>query len=548
MPSTNQKPRLPHANEQISDALMKSYPKPRRLVYLILYFQIDISMANQFPLPTPLPPQEPLPPAPPPAPSTEAPLPPPEENPAVPPAYQPPQPVTAPPVKSSPFRFLVPAVIGLLIIGGLIFGISRLFGAFAPKTTKTGETKVTTINYWGLWESPDIMKPVIEAFQADNPNIKVNYQLQSYQDYQDRLQTAMAGGSSPDVARIHSTWLPIFITNLLPAPANTVSASEIQTNFYPVVGNTLIVSNQVFGVPMNLDGLVLFVNNDHLRQAGVTAPATWEDISGPNGVAQKLTLRDQVTGKITRAGIALGTTTNVRFWPDIVTLMLIQGGANLLNFTPADITGVLGPYTSFAAQGKYWDETMPDSVVAFANGKVSIIFAPLWVIPEIQAINPSLSWQVVPVPQLPDVSPINWVSMWTEVVPKNAPHPTEAWKFVSFLASARAQQLLFESAVRERGLAQVPANKAVAQLASQNPFASALIPGLPNAKTFYTADYTRDNETALNSRLVKYLEDAVNAAAKKQDAEKIAQTLNAGFNQVLSQYRLVTPMPTPTAR
>lgn len=495
-------------------------------------------MANQFPLPSPLPVELPSAPA-------STPLPPPEENPAVPPAYQPPQPVSAPPVKSSPFRFIAPIVIGFAVIGIIVFVITRIFAAFTPATPRTEEKKVATINYWGLWETTNTMKPVIDAFQAANPNIKVNFQLQSQQDYQDRLQTAMAGNSSPDVARIHSTWLPLFAKNLLPAPANTVSATEIQTNFYPVVGNSILVSNQVFGVPLNLDGLVLFINTNMLRQAGLSAPVSWEDL---RSAAQSLTLRDQITGKITRAGVALGTTGNVRFWPDIVTVMLMQGGANLLSLNQNDVSGVLVPYTSFAGQGKYWDETLPDSVIAFANEKVALIFAPLWVVPEIQAINPNLAWQTAPIPQLPDTDPINWASMWIEVVPKNAPHPQEAWKFVSFLASAKAQQILFETAVKERSLAQIPANKAVAQLASQNPTDSAMIGGLATAKTFYTASLTHDSETALNSRLIKYLEDAVNATAKKQDPAKIAETLNLGFNQVLSAYRIVTPIPAPTAR
>ena len=486
-------------------------------------------MANEFPLPSPLP----------------GTLPPPEENPVVPPAYQPPQPVAAPPIKSSPFKFLAPIIGGLVIIGIIIFVATKIFSSLKPSTKSTAAPQAVTINYWGLCETSTIMKPVIGAFEAANPMIKVNYQLQSQQDYQDRLQTAIAGTTSPDVARIHSTWLPLFIKNLLPAPANTVSATETQTNFYPIVTNSVVVNGQVYGIPMNMDGLVLFMNTNMLKQASLQAPVTWEDL---RTIAKTLTIRDTVTGKITRAGVALGNTTNVRLWPDILSLMLFQSGANLLNPTGKEVTTTLSFYTSFAAPGAYWDDTMPDSVVAFANEKVALILAPLWVVPEIQAINPALTWQTAAVPQLPGVDPVNWASMWIETVPKNAPHPREAWKFVSFLASAKAQQLLFESAVKERNLGEVPANKAVAQIASQNPVNAPLVAALATAKTFYTGSLTHDNDTALNARLIKYLEDAVNSTVKKQDPNKTLETLNLGFNQVLSQYRLVNPLPTPTGR
>lgn len=487
-------------------------------------------MANEFPLPSPFPTLDPT-----------SPLPPPVENPAIPPAYQAPQAATAPGLKSSPFKIITPIIIVLVVLGMIAFVGSRIFSSLNSSPKSASKSQVVTLNYWGLWETGDIMKPVITAFETANPNIKVNYQLQSHQDYQARLQTALAGTTPPDIARIHSTWLPIFINNLLPAPANTVSATEVQTNFYPIVGNSVIVNNQVFGIPANIDGLVLFLNTNMLKTANLSAPVTWEDL---RSLAKNLTIRDSITGKITRAGAALGNTINVRFWPDIITLMLLQGGVNPVSPNTKTASDVLSYYTSFAAPGQYWDETLPDSVVAFANEKVASILAPLWVVPEISAINPGLIWQTTPVPQLPDTDPINWASMWLETVPKNSPHPVEAWKFISYLASAQAQQLLFDSGVKGRGVAQVPSNKAVSQIVSQNPIDAPLLTSLTTAKTFYTASLTHDGSTALNSRLIKYLEDAVNAIAKKQDPAKVVETLNLGFNQVLSQYRLVTPLPT----
>ncbi|MBI1871961.1 extracellular solute-binding protein, partial [Candidatus Collierbacteria bacterium] len=355
-------------------------------------------MPNQFPLPTP--PEEYIPPPPgeqpvgftgsiEPTPMGGVPLPSGREESPVPGGYEPPpQPAATLPIRTSPFKIIVPVAIGLVILGVIIFIASRLLSKpQAPKPTTEGA--VVTINYWGQWEPPSIMKPVIEAFEQANPGIKVNYQLQSHQDYQDRLKTALTTQNPPDVARIHSTWLPIFISNLVPAPANTVSVTEIQTNFYPVVANSVIVNNQVYGVPLTLDGLVLYLNTNILKQQNVIAPTTWPELKD---AAEKLIQTDPVTGKITRAGVALGNTSNISHWPDILSLMLLQGGVNLLNPVAASTVETLTFYTSFAGQGK-WDDTLPESVVAFANEKVAMIFAPLWRIPEIQSINPGLTWQ-----------------------------------------------------------------------------------------------------------------------------------------------------------
>jgi ABC-type glycerol-3-phosphate transport system substrate-binding protein len=389
------------------------------------------------------------------------------------------------------------------------------------------------------------MKPVIEAFQKENPNITVDYQLQSPQDYQDRLRTNLDSPAPNDVVTVHSTWLPIFAKYLLPAPVNTLSATELVTNFYPVVAQSLVAGNQVYGAPMSIEGLALFVNTAMLQQKLLQPPKTWEDLLSS---AKALREVDPITGKLVRAGVALGNTTNVDHWPDIVTLMMMQAGIKLTDLSSQEVGITMGYYTDFVSKHHVWDETMPPSVVAFANEKVAMIFAPTWRASEIKQINPALSWQVVPVPQLPDVEPTNWASMWFYGVSKNTKYPMESWKFISFLASANAQQILFDAATTDRGFPQPPANKAVAGIAEKNLVIAPFLSGMGNAKTFYTASLTRDSKTSLNARLIKYLEDAINSSVKNQEMNKILSTLNDGFIQVLSSYGLVaapTAAPTP---
>jgi ABC-type glycerol-3-phosphate transport system substrate-binding protein len=386
------------------------------------------------------------------------------------------------------------------------------------------------------------MKPVIDAFEKQNPGIKINYQLQSHQDYQERLKSSLDGDAPPDIVRLHTTWMPLFFSYLLPAPANTISTTEIDTNFYPIIGKLLVSNNQVYGVPLTMEGLALYVNTAMLQQKQLKTPKTWEDLLT---AAKALKESDPLTGKIIRAGVALGNTSNVDHWSDIVSLMLLQAGAKLTNMQSPEIPTTLQYYVDFVSKHKVWDETMPPSVVAFANEKVAMIFAPSWRAREIKAMNPALSWEVIPVPQLPDVDPLNWASVWFEAVSKKTKYPQESWKFVTFLASANAQQLLFDAATSDRGYPQPPANKSITAESLKNPVVSAYSGGMETATTFYTASMTRDGKTALNSRLIKYLEDAINSIGLNQDKDKVIETLDSGFKQVLSQYGLVAS-PTPS--
>lgn len=470
------------------------------------------------------------------------PLPTPEEAAPPPPSYQAPASEKAPVVKPSPLKIILPILAGLLVVGLIVFVVTKFI--IPGSSTKSAQsTQTVTITYYGLWEPSTVMKPVIDEFEKENPGIKVSYQLQSPQDYQDRIKTALEGQTPPDVVRLHSTWLPILAKNLLPAPANSVSATEISTNFYPIVSKMLVSGTQVYGVPITMDGLVLYMNNAMFQQKSLTPPKTWEDVLSDAKILKEV---DPLTGKLTRAGIALGNTSNVDHWPDIVSLMLLQAGVKLSDPTSPEVAVTLGYYTDFVTKHHVWDDTLPPSTVAFANEKVAMIIAPLWRAPEIKSINPSLSWQTVAIPQLPDSDKVNWTSFWFEAVSKNSKHPQEAWKFVSFLASAQAQQLLFDAATTDREYPQAPANKADAAQAQNNPVVAPYLNSLDTARTFYTAADTRDSSTALNSRLIKYLEDAVNAVSQNQDTAKALETLSSGFTQVLSQYGLVAaPTATP---
>lgn len=501
-------------------------------------------MDNQFPLPGPvssIPEPSMLPLA-----SDNSPLPSPEEAAPPLPGYQAPASATPPAIKSSPFKIIVPIAIGLVVIGLIAFILFKvLTGGEDSETQSVSPDNPVTLIYHGLWEPSSVMKPVIDAFEKANPGIKIDYQLQSPQDYQDRVKTALVGTSPPDIVRLHSTWLPIFAADLLPAPPNTLSATELSTNFYPIVSKLLVSGTQVYGAPMSAETLGLYVNSAILQQKQLQPPKTWEDLLS---TAKTVTEIDPLTGKITRAGVALGNTSNVEYWPDIVSMMLLQAGVSLTNIEGPEVGITLKYYTDFVTKHKVWDETLPSSVVAFANEKVAMIIAPSWIAKDIKAINPSLSWQVVQVPQLPDIDPVNWTSIWFEAVSKNTQHPLEAWKFISFIASANAQQILFDSATADRGFPQPPANKAVAEIAVKNPILAPFINSLNTARTFYTASMTQDSKVGLNSRLIKYLEDAINSTAVNQEDNKTLGTLNSGFIQVLSQYGLVaapTAAPTP---
>lgn len=471
----------------------------------------------------------------------------PPADPPPPPPQETPTPATTP--KKSPFKFLIPIILGLVILAVIAFVVIKFVlpgssNQASSETTPTSpNTKTTTITYYGLWEPPEVMRVVLDEFERQNPSIKVDYQMQQSADYRERLQTLLTQKDPPDVIRFHSTWIPQLISHLKPAPENIITPTEIDANFYPAVKDLVVISNQVYAVPATLEGLGLYVNQEIFNSAQESVPTTWVDL---RTVAKRLTQIDPNTGQISRAGIALGTTSNVDHWPDIVSLMLLQNGVSMSSLTPTNrVSEVLRYYTFFTKTDAVWSNNLPSSVQAFAAGKAAMILAPSWQAITIKELNPSLSWKIYPVPQLPDAPVVTWVNYWVEGVPKNASHPNEAWKLVKFLSSSQAQQLLFDTATKQRGFGQAPANKALASTIATNPIVGPFVTQAATAKTFYTTSLTHDGTTGINSRLNKYLEDAINSHLSGANEASAVTTLQQGFYQVLSQYNLVSITPTP---
>ena len=442
-----------------------------------------------------------------------------------------------PPVKTSPFKWLAPILIGLVIVAAIGFAVYKFVLQDNSQDASNGTAQsapATTLSYYGLWEASQIMQPVFEQFQKNNPNVKVNYQVHSSADYRQRLQTALSSDNPPDIVRIHSTWIPSFASQLQPAPQSLISPSDIDSSFYSVISNQVLYNGQVYAIPLNFDSLVLYVNHDLIGDSQV--PTNWLDLQK---LARQTTQKDPNTGQITQAGLALGTTTNVDHWPDIVSLMLLQNGVDLSQLQSEPTLETLKFYLLFNnSQQPTWSTALPSSTQAFISGKLAFYLAPTWRIPQIKQANPAFNWKTHPVPQLPQAPVVNWSNFWVEAVPKSNENTQISWQLLKFLASSNAQQTLFQSANQARGYAQPPANKNLQNQIATNPLVAPVVQQASSAQTFYTTGTTHDGETGINSRLIKYLEDALNALSKNPNDEQVISTLQNGFNQVLSQYQL----------
>lgn len=415
-------------------------------------------------------------------------------------------------------------ILAILLIGKLVLGF-------------VSNNKEVTLTYWGLWENDAIVKNVISDFESKNPKIKIKYLKQSNKQYREKLQAAIARGDGPDVFRFHNTWVPMLKNDLLPSPKTGMSVQEYSSTFFPIASNDLVAGSTIFGAPMMIDGLGLYYNEDLLASAGVKPPTTWEELLS---IIPKLRVSDGAS--ITTAAVALGTTNNIENFSDIVATMMMQNGADLRNPTSKEAEETLVFYRKFAdpTDPVYtWNESLDNSIYAFSMGRVAMILAPSWRAFDIKEMsksgNPSLRFKIVPIPQLPG-NTVTWASYWVEGASSKSKYPEQAWKFISYLISKEGETKLYTDASRNRFFGEPYSRLDLTASIAGDDYVEAYLKQGIHARSFPLASRTFDN--GINDKLIKYLEDAINAVAKGTAPAQALQTMSAGFRQVFGTYGL----------
>jgi len=452
------------------------------------------------------------------------------------------------PKKTLPKLLLLIPVI--LVLGVILVMVMK---NFAGKTIKNGQV---VLNYWGLWEDSSIMDGVIADFEKQNPGIKINYTKNQKTNYRSRLQGRLVKDAAteevPDVFRIHSSWLPMFKTDLAKVPADVAKSIGLETDFYDVYKRDLKVGGNYMAVPLMYDGLALFYNKDLMEAIAAKPPRTWWDLKA---TAEKLTVKSD-TGVIKVAGAALGMADNVDHWSDIIGLLMRQMGVDIWKRDSANtkkLEEVITFYTNFKTSYGVWDESFPDSTTLFASGKLGFYFAPSWRVFNIEEMNPNLRYEIVAVPQLPTSENVaagqelpeesltnsQWASYWAEGVNPRSKKQAEAWKFLEFLASKEALQKMYTTAGQIRAFGEIYPRKSMAEMINGEAKIKPFLAAANLATSGVMASRTFDD--GINDELAAYFKDAINSVLfGNSTPTKAVETLEAGIDQIANKYKITS--------
>lgn len=315
---------------------------------------------------------------------------------------------------------------------------------------------------WGVWDESGLMRDYITNFRQLYPAINIEYRKLTIQNYERELISALAAGRGPDIFAMHHTWLGKHKDLMQPMPEGVLTLREYQERFVDVVIDDFVDQDgDIWGFPLYTDTMALFYNRDAFSDAGISQPPrTWEQFQD---IVQQLTRIDEF-GRIEQAGATMGTGININRSPDILSVLMLQSGAQMtqpgdpsritLNQSqsingqtsnPAELA--LRFYTDFAnprTNVYTWNAAQNYSVDAFYERKAAMTLGYSYQVEQIKSRAPRLNWGIAPLPQISDTSSqINYANYWGYTTSVQSQNPAAAYLFLSYLTEQENAQNYF---------------------------------------------------------------------------------------------------------
>ena len=148
-----------------------------------------------------------------------------------------------------------------------------------------GKTHLT-FQIWDVYQR-DSMEAICEAYTAQNPDVIIEVQVTSWNEYWTKLEAAAESNTMPDIFWMHTNQI-LYYTEFGKLADVTNLYDDVDPNFYQEHYSDISIANaqgfdgKMYGVPKDKDNIVLCYNKEMFDAAGVSYPDenwTWDDMT-----------------------------------------------------------------------------------------------------------------------------------------------------------------------------------------------------------------------------------------------------------------------------
>ena len=169
-------------------------------------------------------------------------------------------------------------------IASLVLAITLLL-SLSGCGASDGKTRLK-FQIWDVAQR-DSMQAICDAYTAKNPDVVIEVQVTSWNEYWTKLEAAAESNTMPDIFWMHTNQILYYsdfgmladVTDLY----NDVEADYYQNHFSEIsIGNAQGSNGRMYGVPKDKDNIFLVYNKEMFDAAGVAYPDenwTWDDLT-----------------------------------------------------------------------------------------------------------------------------------------------------------------------------------------------------------------------------------------------------------------------------
>jgi arabinogalactan oligomer/maltooligosaccharide transport system substrate-binding protein len=298
-----------------------------------------------------------------------------------------------------------------------------------PEPTKE-ETLKGAITLWHAWKESEVpaLNKVLEAFQAENPDVQFNLLYVPHDDLRGKFETAAATGGGPTVLIGSADWGPAFYDAELVGDMSGMATTEFLRTINPAALGAVKYRGALIGLPQTIKGVVMFRNKSIISEA----PATFDDLVA--------TAQAATQGDVVGADLEYGFFFAAAHLHGVGGLLMNDSGDPLFNDEKgAEWLNLLNSFKDAGPTEYYTD----NDVNLFKAGKAGIVIDGTWNTTGLaEAIGPG-NLAIDPWP-----TPLSgYVQTENIYLGANAEGDdlTAGWKFIEFFLSPEAQATLTEA-------------------------------------------------------------------------------------------------------
>lgn len=336
-----------------------------------------------------------------------------------------------------------PRVTRRAAIGGLAAGL-----AVAGVGCTRRDPDKDHVRFWSFGREGEVAGELIQDFLAEHPHIDVEVQKLPLISLHEKLLTAYAGDTLPDMCQLGNTWIPEFVAlDALEPLDGLVNASSVvkQEDYFDGIYDSNRVDSGLYGVPWYVDTRLMYYRRDLLKQAGFDAPPrTWDEWTQMMGAIKAMVGRDRYAALLP-----------INEYEPLLVLALqmpeevLRDGGRYGNFRSASFRRALGYYDQIFK--REWAPRMSNTQISnvwdeFGHGLFSFYISGPWNIAEFKKRLPANlqdQWTTAPMPG-PDGPGVSSAGGSSLVIFRSSPVKKSAWQLTEYLSRPETQQRFYQ--------------------------------------------------------------------------------------------------------